>query len=114
MTQTRLSVQKDFAGSLRTTPCIIYVKGNPEWVGDYLAFGDLIEAEMGSEARDFYYEMLYGLLRDRDDFESLCSNCLRTDCEGSDIEVTPEPKHKEPEKTTKKAKKEPVGKRALF
>ena len=112
--QTRLSVQKDFAGSLKVTPRIIHIKGNPEWVDNYLAFGDLIEVEMGSEARDFYYETLYSLLRDIGDFESLCSNCLCTDCEGSDIEATPEPKPKEPEKTTKKAKKEPVRKRALF
>lgn len=112
MIQTRLSVQKDFAGSLKVTPRIIYIKDNPEWVDNYLAFGDLIEAEMGNEARDFYYETLYSLLRD--DFESFCSNCLCDDCEGSGIEATPEPKHKEPEKTTKKAKKEPVGKRALF
>ena len=62
----------------------------------------------------YIYEMLYNLLIDKDDFESFCSNCLGFDCEGSDIEATPEPKHKEPEKTTKKAKKEPVGKRALF
>ena len=68
MTDTRYSVQHDFSSSAITvSPRIIYIKGNPEWVGDYLAFGDLIEAEMGNEARDFYYEAIHKLLQDRED-----------------------------------------------
>lgn len=64
MEQTRNSVLKAFPKLERESlqPYVIYINGQPEWVDNYITFGDLIEEHMGKEARDFYFENLYDLL----------------------------------------------------
>lgn len=65
MIQSRLSVQKDFPKEVKVSPRVVYIGGQPEWVDNLVTFGDLIEESMGKEARDFYFESIYDLMKHR-------------------------------------------------
>lgn len=62
MTQSRVSVREVFSKYIKVSPSVMYINGQPEWVDNFITFGDLIEEHMGKEARDFYFESIYDLL----------------------------------------------------
>ena len=58
----RTSVSERFKDHLSTTNYVLNIKGQNEWVDNYIKFGDLISEHMGEDACAFYYEQLYDLL----------------------------------------------------
>lgn len=58
----RTAVLKRFSGHLDTAPYLLDIKGQSEWVDNYIQFGDLVAEHMGTDACEFYFEQLYELL----------------------------------------------------
>lgn len=110
MRESRISIQNDFPQEAKLpTPYILEINGQSEWVDNLVTFGDLIESQMGADARDFYFEQLYNLLSDLVYFKACEFNNIADD----DEEEEPPKENPVAQIVTSKKKKQakPVGRR---